>query len=151
MGSSSHSGLILVRFVKASVLVHLHSLHPLFHFVEAMMEAREMSSGVLAVIAGTLGDVLLQNRKASESCFCVFLWKCLFSMPPPCPFSVVCAAWLFFFFAWLDHPDQFVVYSLPSVQSCTWGWWDPETNSSSALRIEASQRFWTQATNCFLA
>lgn len=86
------------------------------------------------MIAGTLGDVLLWNRKA-ESCFYVFLWKCLFL----CHLLALSPWHVLHVFAWLDYPDQFVLYALPSVQSCTWRWWDPERNSSSPLRIEASQ------------
>lgn len=85
-------------------------MHILLHFFEAMMEARAMSWGVLALTAGTLGKRLLAwNIKASGSCFCGFVWKTpsfcghLLALPTLYALQV---------FTWLGHADWSGTYAL---------------------------------------
>lgn len=127
--------------------MHLPSLLLLFHFVEAVMEARAMAWGVLAVIAGTLGAVLLWNIKASESCFCVFLWKCLFFFyATSLPF--LCGVCCMFLLNWIIQTSLW--FMLCPVSSPAVGDGGTLKETSSALKIEASQCFGRRLQIAFL-
>lgn len=85
-------------------------MHILLHFFEAMMEARAMSWGVLALTAGTLGERLLAwTIKASGSCFCGFVWK----TPSFCGHLLALPAlYALQVFTWLGHADWSGTYAL---------------------------------------